>query len=147
MKTLKLLLIITVIAFSTKAQDIAMHTPIAPNSFKIYNTPVVSKQPIVPLLTNDRYTYKYKNENVLVVFSGNEHIEYYNDKKHFIKSSIEWVSNDECYMTIKASNLPNFPFKKGTKLHMKINKIKRGYIYYQSTLGGRSWTGRMKKMN
>ena len=29
---------------------------------------------------------------------------------------------------------------------MKITKIKRGYIFYESTLGGRTWEGRMRKL-
>lgn len=143
MKKLQLLLIITAIAFTSKAQDSAM---LSAQDSASYIPSIASSPPIAPLLKNASYTYKYKGENVVVNFSEKEHIEYYSDKKYFIKSSIEWVANNESYMTIQESNLPNFPFKNGTKLHMKISKIKRGYIYYKSTLGNNSWTGRMKKL-
>ena len=144
MKKLHLLFIVTAITFTSKAQDSAMHIA---NSSESYNTSTTSKPPVVPLLKNVTYTYKYKGEDVIVNFSEKEHIEYYSNKKYYIKSTIDWVANDESYMTIQKSNLPNFPFKNGTKLHMKINKIKRGYVYYESTLGNNSWTGRMKKIN
>ncbi|TXD45815.1 hypothetical protein [Polaribacter sp. IC073] len=142
MKKLQLFFLFAMIAFSVKAQEIAMNTP---KNINIMHD--VSKNEIVPMLEETTYTYKYKGNEVLVVFTEDEHIEYFNDKKHAIKSSIEWTASDECYMTLKESNLPNFPFTSGIKLHMKITKIKRGYIYYESTLGGRSWTGRMKQVN
>lgn len=144
MKKLKLFFTIAIIAFSTKAQELAMNTP---SNYKNHATYEVSNTLIVPLLKETTYTYKYKGDNVLVVFKENKHIEYFNNKKYFIKSNLVWTADDECYMTIQESNLPNFPFRSGTKLRMKIKKIKRGYIYYESTLGGRSWTGKMKKLD
>ncbi|AUC83809.1 hypothetical protein CW731_00235 [Polaribacter sp. ALD11] len=143
MKKLQLLFILAAIAFSTKAQDIAMSTQMSYNDNFANN---VSDNEIIPLLNEATYTYKYKGDNVLVIFSEDEHIEYFNDKKYFIKSSIEWTASDECYMTLQESNLPDFPFKRGIKLHMRIIKVKRGYIHYESTLGGRSWTGKMKQL-
>ncbi len=142
MKKFKLLAIFALFAFSVTGQDLAM------NTLNNYGNTIstVEKEAIVPLLNETKYTYKYKGENVVVVFSENKHVEYFNEGKYFIKSDISWVSEDECYMTLQESNLPNFPFKKGIKLKMKITKIKRGYIFYESTLGGRTWEGRMRKM-
>jgi hypothetical protein len=144
MKKLQLLITVLIISFSTRAQDLAINTQM--NNYNNVNYNEASTI-IVPLLEKTTYTYKYKGDNVLVVFTKNRHIEYFNNKKHFIKSNLVWTSEAECEMTILESNLPNFPFTNGTKLNMKINKVKNGYIYYQSTLGGRSWTGKMKKLN
>ncbi|MCL7754433.1 hypothetical protein [Polaribacter sp. Z022] len=144
MKNFKIFLILTLVAFTIEAQDLAM------NSSNRYNEKIAhmnTDYSINSMLAKNEYTYKYKGEKVLVIFSENEHTEYFNNKKYFIKSKIEWKSINDCFMTIKESNLPNFPFKPGTKLHMKILKIKKGYVYYESTLGGRSWTGKMKKIN
>ena len=135
MKKFPLFSIIFLLALTINAQDVAMF------SSSNYNN---SSYKVQPLLKETHYTYKYKGDDVLVVFKEDEHIEYFNDKKYFIKSHLEWTAEDECFMTIRESNLPNFPFKAGTKLNMKILKIKRGIIYYESTLGGRSWTGKMK---
>ena len=144
MKKLQLLITVIIITFSTAAQDLAMNTQMSNYDEINYN---VNNNEIVPLLEETNYTYKYKGDNVLVVFTKNRHIEYFNNKKYSIKSNLRWISESECEMTILESNLPNFPFRNGTKLKMKINKVKNGYIYYQSTLGGRSWTGKMKKLN
>ncbi|WP_299059261.1 hypothetical protein [uncultured Polaribacter sp.] len=142
MKKFKLLVIFALFAFSATGQNLAM------NTLNNYGNTIstVEKEEIVPLLNETKYTYKYKGENVVVVFSESKHVEYFNEGKYFIKSDISWVSEDECYMTLQESNLPNFPFKKGIKLKMKITKIKRGYIFYESTLGGRTWEGRMRKL-
>ncbi|RCS26357.1 hypothetical protein DUT90_11355 [Polaribacter sp. WD7] len=98
---------------------------------------------IIPLIDETHYTYKYNGNDVLVSFKDGEHTEYFENKKYFIKSKVRWISNEECIMTIQFSNLPNFPFRKGTELKMKILKIRRGKVFYQSTLGGRTWTGKM----
>ncbi|GAB7256953.1 hypothetical protein [Polaribacter sp. OB-PA-B3] len=142
MKKFKLLVIFALFAFSATGQNLAM------NTLNNYGNTIstVEKEEIVPLLNETKYTYKYKGENVVVLFSESKHVEYFNEGKYFIKSDISWVSEDECYMTLQESNLPNFPFKKGIKLKMKITKIKRGYIFYESTLGGRTWEGRMRKL-
>ncbi|QTE24001.1 hypothetical protein [Polaribacter cellanae] len=143
MKKNHLLIVTLLLTFSLNAQELAMVTPI---EFNENNTAGISYDEITPLLEETTYTYKYKGKKVIVVFTKDEHIEYFENKKYFIKSNIKWTSNRECYMTLKESNLPNFPFRKGAKLHMKIKKVKRGYIFYESTLGGYTWEGKMKKL-
>lgn len=98
-----------------------------------------------PLIKDKTFTYNYKGGEVLVVFEKNQHFEFFNNKKNFIKSELIWTSKDECYMIIKDFNLPNFPFKAGTKMKMKITKVKDGFVHYKSTLGGRTWKGKMKE--
>ena len=98
------------------------------------------------ILKNNTFKYKNAKKDVIVVFQENTHTEYHNNKEHFIKSEIEWVTNCEYYLTIKESNLPNFPFKMGTKMHILVNKVKGKRVYYTSTLGGRSWEGKMTKI-
>lgn len=143
MKNLQLVLALLLMSFSFSAQDLAMNTSVNYNNSSSYD---IANYPVAPLLEKTIYTYRYKGEDVLVVFSKDEHIEYFNNKQYFIKSKIEWTANNRCFMTIKESNLPNFPFRSGSKLYMKITKIKRGYVFYESTLGGRTWLGKMKKL-
>ena len=135
------LTLILLISFTVNSQEYAMNTNILDTTLKYDIAPIIE----LPLVENKTYTYKSHADDVLVIFNNENHTEYYNNKKHFIKSKISWVSIDECYMTIQESNLPNFPFNEGTKLHMKITKVKRGYIFYESTLGGKTWTGKMKE--
>jgi hypothetical protein len=145
MKNLKnqfLLILVLVCAVSVNAQDYLMTLkPLSASVLNINKTEPVAE----PLINNTTYTYKYKGGEVVVVFEGNEHYEFYNNRKHFIKSDLVWTSKKECFMIIKDYNLPNFPFKIGTKMKMKITKKKDGYVNYTTTLGGRTWKGKMKE--
>ncbi|RCS25979.1 hypothetical protein DUT90_09370 [Polaribacter sp. WD7] len=98
------------------------------------------------ILKNNTFTYRNSKKDVLVIFKENKHVEYHNDKEHYIKSDIEWVTNCEYYLIIRECNLPNFPFKMGTKMHIVVDKVSGKKVYYTSSLGGRSWEGRMTKV-
>jgi len=141
-KTIFLNLAIFVTLF-LNAQEYAMNLSDVSNNLDYKE---VEKKIETPLLENKKFTYKYQGKKVLVVFSDSMHIEYFNNKKYFIKSKVSWESKYECSMKLQESNLPNFPFKIGSKLSIKITKVKRGYIYYDSTLGGRTWSGKMKEI-
>ncbi|QOD59717.1 hypothetical protein H9I45_10155 [Polaribacter haliotis] len=97
------------------------------------------------ILKNNTFSYKNGSNNVVVIFKENKHVEYHNKRKHFIKSDIEWINDCEYYLIIQESTLPNFPFKMGTRMHIKVDKVRGKKIYYTSTLGGRSWEGRLTK--
>ncbi|MBL4604990.1 MAG: hypothetical protein JKY02_04825 [Flavobacteriaceae bacterium] len=97
------------------------------------------------ILKNGSFTYKLAKKKVLVYFKENKHVEYHQDKKYYIKSSIEWVSDCEYYLVIEGVTLPNFPFKIGSRLHIKITKVKGNRVYYKSSMAGRTWEGKMTK--
>ncbi|WP_159950727.1 hypothetical protein [Polaribacter septentrionalilitoris] len=98
-----------------------------------------------PLIKDKSFTYNYNGGEVFVTFKGDEHIEFHNNKQHFIKSKLFWVSKDLVYVTIEDYTLPNFPFKRGTKMKIEFTKVKDGFVEYKSTLGGRTWLGKMKE--
>jgi len=95
------------------------------------------------ILKNGKFTYKNGKKIVYVEFNGNKHVEYHDDREYFIKSTIEWISDCEYYLTINESTLPNFPFKMGSKLHIQITKVRGVKVYYKSTLNKRSWEGKL----
>ncbi|ARV15858.1 hypothetical protein BTO07_12220 [Polaribacter sp. SA4-12] len=97
------------------------------------------------ILKDNTFTYRNSKKEVIVVFKDNKHVEYHNNEEYYIKSDIEWVNNCEYYLIIKESTLPNFPFKMGTKMHIVVNKVRGKKVYYTSSLGGRSWEGRLTK--
>lgn len=97
------------------------------------------------VLKNNSFTYKLSKEDVLVEFKENKHVEYHQDKKYYIKSNVEWVSDCEYYLVIQDVTLPDFPFKLGSKLHIKVTKVKGNRVYYKSSMGGRTWEGKMTK--
>ncbi len=70
------------------------------------------------VLRDNHFTYRNANKEVLVIFKGNEYVEYHNNKEHYIKSEVKWISDCEYHLTIKETNLPRFPFKIGTKLRI-----------------------------
>ena len=97
------------------------------------------------ILKENTFTYRNAKKKVIVTFNENKHAEYHNNQEHYIKSDIEWISECEYYLIIRESTLPNFPFKMGTKMHIKVNKVRGNKVYYTSSLGGRSWEGKMTK--
>ncbi len=99
------------------------------------------------ILKNNTFTYRNGSDKVLVVFSGEQHTEYHQNKKYTIKSTVRWISKCEYILTINESNLPNFPFKMGTKLFIKVNKVRGKKVYYTSSLAGRSWEGKLVKID
>lgn len=90
--------------------------------------------------------YKLAKQDVFVNFKEDKHEEYHQDKKYYIKSSIEWVTECEYYLTIEDVTLPDFPFRLGSKLHIKITKVRGDRVYYKSSMGGRTWEGKMTKI-
>lgn len=98
------------------------------------------------VLKNGRFVYKSGKKIVNVEFKENQHTEYHNGGKHTIKSTIEWISGCEYYLQVNETNYPNFPFKIGAKLHVKIIKIDGNKIHYKSTIDGKSWEGKLIKV-
>lgn len=129
-----------VLSPTIKAQDIAFHS--------VHNLDVSHKlsSEITPLITKGQFSYRYMGSDVFVNFDGEEHIEYHQNKKYYIRSKVQWISTDQCYLTIEHSTLPSFPFKKGARLHFKILNINKKKITFRSTLGTRSWKGKMKSI-
>lgn len=98
------------------------------------------------ILKNNSFVYKLAKQDVLVQFEEEKHVEYHQDKKYYIKSNIKWISDCEYYLIIQDVTLPDFPFRLGSKLHIKITKVKGDRVYYKSSMGGRTWEGKMTKI-
>ena len=64
-----------------------------------------------------------------IIINGNNHIEFFENGKYFIKSKLDWVSDCEYNATMTEITLPNFPFKPGEKMNVKIDKIEGGKVY------------------
>ena len=97
------------------------------------------------ILKNNSFEYKVGKKEILVIFGEDEYIEYHENKKYYIKSDIEWVTACEYNLIIQESTLPNFPFTTGTKMNIKVDRVKGNKVYYTATLGGRSWEWKMVK--
>ncbi|WP_439127719.1 hypothetical protein [Polaribacter sp.] len=146
MKTIKnqFLVVFTFITLFTNAQENLMTLGTTSANIDLPSSEQVYDQ--TPMIYNQSFTYNYKRGKVLVYFNSDEHIEYFNNKEYYIKSDIVWINKDECIITLKEITLPDFPFRPGNSLKMKITEIKGDYVYYESTLGGRTWEGKMKQV-
>jgi len=149
MKNLKITLLASLVLFSLTSNTFSQDYAFADNSVNstAKSSKNVSYDTESSVLKNNTYTYEYKGKDVIVIFNNDEHIEYYNNKKYYIKSKLTWTNKYECEMTIIEATLPDVPFKAGTKLNMKVTKTQGNHVFYESTLGGRTWEGKMKLSN
>ena len=97
------------------------------------------------IMHNGTFYYGNSTKEVKVVIKGNNHTEYHNNGKYIIKSKLDWVSDCEYNMTMKKVTIPNFPFKVGDVMNVKIDKVEENNIYYTSTVNGQSWNGKFTK--
>jgi len=79
-----------------------------------------------------------------VVIEGDKHTEYHNKGKYYIKSDVTWVNDCEYNMVMTKITIPDFPFKPGDSMNVKIERIEDDIIYYTSTVKGASWSGRFR---
>lgn len=82
-----------------------------------------------------------------VVIKKRNHIEYHNDKKYYIKSKLNWLSDCEYNMTMMKITLPDFPFGPGEVMNVKFNKIDGDIVSYTATVRGHSVDGKFKIAN
>ena len=87
-----------------------------------------------------------KNNNVKVVIDSTQHTEYHNNGAYFIKSTLKWTSFCSYEMTMNEVTIPNFPFKPGDVMTVKVNKISGKKIYYTSLVNGNTWNGILTKV-
>jgi len=107
----------------------------------------------VPKIDNDceilhegTFTYGNSENLVKVIIKGKKHIEYHNNEKYYIKSKLDWVNECEYNMTITKVTLPNFPYKKGDIMNVKIDKVEGDKIYFTSVVKQQSWSGVFTKI-
>lgn len=109
-------------------------------------SPIKDNEACSALIKNNQFTYWHGSNKVLVVFKDGYQTEYHKKKKYIIRSKVKWISECEYELTIIEHTLPDFPFNPGTKSRVVITKIRGNRIYYTTTLAGRSWEGRFKKV-
>lgn len=78
--------------------------------------------------------------------SGNKHMEFHQNKKYTITSTIEWLSDCSYEATLIDFNYPNFPLQKGDKMLVEIEKVEGDIISYRGVIKGESFTGRVRKV-
>lgn len=98
------------------------------------------------MLHEGTFVYQSDDGKVKVLFNGKKHVEYHNQGKYFIKSSIKWVNDCEYNTILKEVTLPDFPFKKGTIMNVKIDKVDGETVFYTSMINGIPFEGKLTKV-
>jgi hypothetical protein len=94
-------------------------------------------------------TFKYgsASNEVIVKIKGKKHTEFHNNGKYIIESKLDWVNECEYNMTMTKVTIPDFPYRSGDIMNVKIEKVIGNEIYYTSTVKGRSWNGKFIKID
>ena len=98
------------------------------------------------ILHNGTFTYGEADNIVTVKIEGENHMEYHNEGKYYIKSKLIWVNECEYNMTMKKVTIPNFPYGKGDVMNVKVSAVEGNVIKYTSTVQGQSWEGIITKI-
>lgn len=113
-------------------------------SFQTEETPVEAEA--CKILHEGTFTYGPKSNSVRVEIKKDKHIEYHNEGKYILKSTIEWTSDCAYTATLIKVTIPDFPFKIGTQMKVKINKVEGDEIFYTAEVNGDTWDGKFTKV-
>ena len=98
------------------------------------------------ILHTGTFTYTDNDgDEVIVVIEGENHTEYHKDKKYTVESKLKWVNDCEYNATVTNATLPQFPYKKGTVMNVKVESIDGNFINYTGTVKGKSYKGTLRK--
>lgn len=98
------------------------------------------------ILRKGTFVYGDSQDEIQVVIKGAKHTEYHNNKKYIIESKLDWVNDCEYNMTMVKITIPNFPYKVGDMMNVKIDSVRGNEIFYISTVYGQSWEGKLLKI-
>jgi len=93
-------------------------------------------------------TFLYADENdqpVKVVIKGSKHTEYHNGGKYIIESKLKWLSPCEYNATFVKITVPQFPFKKGTVMNVKVDSVDGGAVICSCTIDGKTFLTKLTK--
>lgn len=74
------------------------------------------------------------DEHRYVLIRGKKHIEYFGDKKRYIKSNIKWISDCSFKATMTECTVPDFPLKVGAVMLVQFDEYKKGVWYGKVTI-------------
>ncbi|MFN6944587.1 MAG: hypothetical protein ACK4ND_06545 [Cytophagaceae bacterium] len=107
-------------------------------------TPATEQTKDCSLMHKGIFTYGDEKNPIKVTIKGENHTEYHG--KYRIKSTIKWINECEYEATLVEATIPDFPFKPGEVMNVKITKVEDKDIFYTSVVNGESWSGKFKKI-
>lgn len=110
-------------------------------SYSVNNRVVVESG----ILEDGKYTYEFKEKEILVEIKDGYYYEYHPDKE-YIKAKIEWLTAYKYQLTIVDLQKKGFPLKIGSKLTSRIVKIEGNEYFYSFILNKKTGKGSFKKI-
>lgn len=143
---LKCVLLYLLFSFSFQtllSQDLAQSTALKPfaKMYRLSNSVVINNA----ILSDGKYTYKFKKRDILVEIKDGFYYEYHPNKE-YIKAKIDWLSEYEYSLTIIDMEKKGVPFTVGSKLKATITKIEGNQYFYNSTFNNKTGNGSFKKL-
>jgi hypothetical protein len=81
-----------------------------------------------------------------VVITTSSQTEYYNYKRYWVRSSIKWISECECELTVLSVNYPGLICRRGDKMSIRVLNTEGNVVNYEALIDGRRERGRYQKM-
>jgi hypothetical protein len=81
-----------------------------------------------------------------VVITSSTQTEYYNFKRYWIRSSVKWISDCECELTVLAVNYPGLLCKRGDKMSLRVLNTEGNIVNFEVLMDGERERGRYLKM-
>lgn len=94
-------------------------------------------------------TFKYmeaEDTTAYFVITPTSHTEFYANGKYYIKSKMKWLNDCEYKLTMTAITIPEFPFKPGEEMKVKITEVEGNLVHYTSEVNGRKWETYVTKL-
>lgn len=92
------------------------------------------------------FVYGSGSTFVKVVINENEHTEYHNNGKYYIKSTIKWINNCEFVVSFREITVPDFEYSTADQMYVKINSVEKKEINFTATINRKSWSGKLIKI-
>jgi hypothetical protein len=87
------------------------------------------------------------NTSSYVIIDGENHTEFMQNEKFYIKSKLKWIDDCNYEMTMLEKNDPDFPFGPGEKMIVKIDKIEGDFVFLTGTVRNQSFKSKYKIVN
>ncbi len=94
-----------------------------------------------------KYKLQYlsiKDTSAYLLIGKDSAIEYHHHEKYNIRSKIEWTNDCEYDIMLTSVTIPDFAYRPGDVMHVRIDRIEHDIVYYISTINGNSWEGQLR---
>jgi hypothetical protein len=85
-----------------------------------------------------------KDSSAYILLGDDSAVEYHNDGRNKLTARIEWINDCEYNLILSSVTTPGFAYQPGDVMHIRIDRIEQGIVYYFSTINGNGWEGKLR---